>query len=456
MKLHNLTWAAVALLVFTGCKKDNEGLDNPEGPQGSGTMEVMTPEESKTFLQNSVVEFLNQFNPEEQKAAIELAAYFSSEYGDYEAPEEFDIEPDGAKRTPKRYLNALSQAARGDVNALVKAASTYSYTLNFNKFKGVYEPNHRYEEWERTGSSNDIIFKFYNKNSQPVELKISQSGGSYDVDFSIDDWEWDYVNGKYEEYEVKYNYFLSIPKTVTVTLTENGTKLASSTIVSNVDIDGHTLSADVTASLMNLRAEAKISGNDSKVEMNTGLYVSDSKVATAYATINGHDLCNKKKYESFEDMDDDEVERELEKMLDSGSAGVDMLGKVQVYGQVKYYRQLPNDLSAYFDDYDYSSKEEARKECEKVCDRLNKNVTSQLRYNNTATDQATIQFAPYLYESYYGSWWEYEVTGKLYFYQDKTTYDIDSYFENFTKVTGKWESLVNAYESVWNLAYRRR
>lgn len=460
MKLANFKWIALAVVALASCgdSKTESEITDPDipGSNNPNPMEVMTPEQSKTFLQNAATDFLNKFKPEDQKAAIELAAYYSEVYGDLDAPAEFYVEADGKNRLPAVYLKALSSAARGDMDGLTRAAISYSYTLKFDRFVGIYEPNTKKGEWVKTGDSKDVVFKFTNKAAQPVELKVSQGGGIYDLDFTLTDWNYNYnyETESYEEYEEKYNYFLSVPKNVEVTLKENGKELANSNIVSNIDVRGHILSAQIVATLMNLKAEVNVSGNDNKVEANTTFYVSGEKVGNAYATVNGSHLCDKSKYESFEEMEDDEIESELTKMLKNGNCAVDLLGKVQVYGQVTYYKEMPSDLSGYFDNYDYDTKEQARNECQRACNRLNDKVKTQLRYNNTSTDQATLQFIPEFDEWYYG-YWEYYVTCNLLF-PDKTSYSIDSYFDNFTNVSNKWDTLLDAYEKIWDTATPRK
>lgn len=452
MNLSKIKWLGMSLLLLSSCgDKDNNKIDNPDGPQGSGTMQEMTPEESKEFLQNTATEFLNLFNPQDQKQAIELAAYFSSEFEDYDAPEEFEIDDDANSRTPAPYMKAIGQAAKGDLDALTRAAYSYSYTIKFDKFAGVYEPNAREEKWVKTGNSKDIVFRFTNKSGQPVEMKVSQSGGTSDFDFSVIDWDEEWSNGQWNEYEIEYKYFLSVPKNVTASITENGKELANSTVISSIDIDGHKISADVNATLMNVKAIAKVDGNDSKVEASADFFVSGNKVANSYATVIGNNLCNNKKYQSFEDMDDDEVYAELAKMFKTGDCGGNVLDKVQVYGQMEYYKELPEDLEDYWDDYDYDSKDSAQAACQKVCDRLNKNIKAQLRYNNKSTNQATIQFVPFLDQWGDGKYWEYYISAKLLF-PDNTTYNIDSYFDRFTNVTNKWESLLSAYSKIWKTA----
>lgn len=451
-------WTSLSLAILASCGgKDDNKIDNPDGPQGSGTMQEMTPEESKEFLQNAATDFLNLFNPQDQKQAIDLAGYFASEYGDFEAPAEFEIEPDGQKRTPSAYIKAIGDAAKGDLDALTRAAMSYSYTIKFDKLAGVYEPSSKDERWVKTGNSKDIVFKFSNKSGQPVELKVAQSGEASNVDFSIIDWdyEYDYETGSYNDFEVKYNYFLSIPKNVTASLTENGKEIASSSVVSSIDIDGHKINADVNASLMNLKAIGKVDGSDSKVEARADFFVSGDKVADTYATVTGNHLCDKTKYEYLEDLEDDQAYEELAKMFKTGDCAANVLDKVQVYGQIEYYKQLPDDLGSYWDYYD-GSKDEARIACQSACERLNKHVKTQLRYNQTKTDQATIQFAPFYDEWSSSDWgWEYYVSANLLF-PDKTTYDIGSYFERFTNVTNKWNSLLSAYEKIWETAASRK
>ncbi len=454
MKLTYFLPAVLVMSMLASCGGDKKEIDNPGGPQGSGSMTEMTPEESKEYLQETAAEFLNKFKPEDQRQAVELAAYFSSEFEYFDAPEEFEIEPNESKRTPAAYLKALSDAARGDMDALTRAATSYSYTVNFNKLSGIYEPNYAKEKWVKTSDSKDIVFQFKNKSGQPVVLTVAQSGGEYDVDFSIDEWDEDYVNGHWEEFKVKYQYFLSVPKTVKATLTENGKQLADSEVVSSIDTKKHTISADVKANLMNLKATTIVEGTDSKVEARSEFYISGDWVAEGYATVTGRDLCNIDKYTSMADMDEEEAETEWAKMFKTGDCGANVLDKVQVYAQIEYYKNLPIDLGDYYDSYDYdNNKDAARKDCEQACDRLNQHIKSQVRYNKTKTDQASFKFVPYFYDYSYGYYdeWEYVVSADVLF-PDGTTYDVASYFENFTNVARKWNSLLKAYQNIWEVA----
>lgn len=452
MKATKLKLATMSLVILAGCG-DKNVVDNPEGPQGSGTMEVMTPEQSKEFLQDAATEFLNKLNPEDQRAVVVLAAYYDSMYGEYDAPVEFELVPDGKGRTPNRFMKAIGDAAKGDLDALTRAAMTYTYSVKFDQFAGIYEPSSRDRAWVKTGNSNDIIFRFsHNPGQGPVELKVTQSGGVSDVDFTLKDWDYDWdENGNFYEYEEEYKYFLSVPKNVTATLTEDGKELAKTTAVTNIDLDKHKVNANVDATLMNVSATARVEGEDSKVSAQSEYFVSGEKVADAYATVTGNHLCDKDKWQSMEDEDDDIVEAELAKMLKSGDCGGNILDKVQVYGQVSYYKEMPTDLDNYYDYYDYDrDKNKAQQACQDACNRLNKNVKTQLRYNNTKTDQGTLQFVPY-FDSWGSDYWEYYISANLLF-PDGTSYNVDSYFEKFTNVSNKWSTLLDAYEKIWDSA----
>ncbi|MDE6716738.1 MAG: hypothetical protein K2J70_00965, partial [Muribaculaceae bacterium] len=329
-----------------------------------------------------------------------------------------------------------------------------SSPIGFDGFAGIYAPDPSLEEWVKKGDSKDVVFKFKNGAGQQVEMKVSQSGGVSELDFSNSDWDYEYNpgTGTYEEQETIYTYYLSIPKNITATLTENGTQLASTTVVSSIDVKGHTFSADVNATLMNLKATVKMAGNDNAIESRTELFADNQKIATAYATVEGDGLCDLDRYKELEDLEEDMLNNQLGKMLKKGNCGLDFLGKVQVYGQLTYYEKLPLDLDGSFDGWEYDKdKTAAQKAVQEACDRLNKNIKAQLRYNNTKTDQATILFQPGFEDWDY--MWEY-YTDCVLLFPDDTKYSMETYFKNFTNVTGKFDSLVDAYLKMWNQAKR--
>lgn len=442
MKHFKLSYAVIALLCLSGCS-DSDPKDEPDGPQGSGSMTEMSPEDSKEFLTSTATEVLDLFNPADQSEAIDLAAYFDKTYGDLDLPDEFlELEED-EYASPAAYMKAIRRASSGDIEALTRAAYSYSYNINFDRFAGKYEPS-RYQ-WVKTGNSKDIIFVFTDSNNRQCELKAVKAGGTNDFEYSYtDDYYWDTET---------YNYYLSIPKEVKVTLTVGGKVLAESKVVSDINIKGHTLNMEATASLCNLSAKGTVKGTDSKVEAYAEFTVGGKKAVVTNAVVNGNNLCNKDKIEDLfnEYYDEEEAEDMFLSMVTNGNCSADILGKVQVYGQIKTYDGMMYDLDGYWDRYDYDSKSMAEAACKRACANLNANIKTQVRYNGTTTDQANIVFVPYLEEWYSG--WEYWIDANIGF-PDGTTYSIDSYFNRFTTVTNKLDALMDAYERAWDNALR--
>lgn len=437
-----LSVAAFGLLSLGACSDDKKSDDpgkNPDGPGGSGSMEVMTPEESKKFLESAVTKALDMFNPEDQKEVIEVAAYFEEEYGDLELPDNFYFDEDDDLYEPKSFMKGLASACRGNMEGLTRAAYTYTYDINFDKLKGVYEPDLRNDCWKFVEKSNDVIFRFYDKNSKQSEIKVTRSGGSSDFTITEED------NDEYwDEYE-KYIYNISIPHTVEARLSVGGKQLAYTKVVSSIDIDGHKLSADVYAEAANLTASAKLEGNDSKVASTTRFTVGGKDFLTGYATVNGAGLCDYDKIKGM--LEESTTDREWANFIQKGDAGVNLIGEVQVYAQANVTKDVVAAFRAgEWDSYEYNSKSEARADAEAAVRALNQNIAAQMRYNDTKTDQATIVFE--LEEDTWSYGWEYTV-GMYLKFGDGTTYSFDDYFKHWTSVETKWNSLMRAYERVW-------
>lgn len=418
-----------------------EPVEEPEGPTGNGEIEKMTPEESKEYLSNTATEALDLFKTADQKPMIDLAAYFMDTFEDFDFPE-FDFESsDRSYASPSKYIKLLGRAANGDIDALTRATYTYVYNVNFDKIAGIYEPNKSREEWVKTGNSSDIIVKFTDKNGTACSLTVTKSGSNSNLDYEeTDSW--------YGTTEI-YQYHVAVPQTVNAVLKCGNTELAKSTVTSSIDINGHTCSIDGTATMCNLKCEFTLRGNDSNVTADAKVYVGTQLLATGHATVNGHNLCNKSFYENANDDIDPYS------LFTNGSCSADVLGKVQAYGQIKcnkgFFEALDEDN--YWDSYEYTNKTEAQQKCQAACDVLNSCISTQLRYDGTATDQATIKFVPdYYSSSYYYTYWEYCIGAVLEF-PDGTTTSIDKYFEKFTNVSNKFDIVADAYGQAWENAF---
>lgn len=436
-----------AAMTMVGCSdKENGKSDGPEDPgTGSGTMTEMTPSESKTFLTDVATEVMDYFNPADQKEAMEQAAYFLDRYGDYDMPEEFEIDDDDDDTygAPAKFMRMMLSAANGDMDALTRMSYYYTYNINFDRFTGVYKPNSRNEEWVKTANSGNIEFIFDGNDGLQCSLVVTKSGNNSDINIKVTD---EYYDDRWVD-----EYNISIPQNIKATFKAGSKILATTDVTSSINVSGHTLSLNATATLCNLKATTTVAGTDSNIAADMKFYANEKQLAYAYAKINGSNLCAKDKVQEL-------IENEFEdpyfaRMVSGGECKVDVIGKVQAYGNLTYRSGLFEDFDESWSNYEYDSKERAESDCKRVCDSLNSAIVVKLCYNNTTTQQATLKFVPLYdsYESYYYNWWEYYVGNQLLF-ADGTTYDVDNYFSKFTVVSNKFESIIDAYERVWENA----
>lgn len=421
-----LSLCTVTGLSFTSCSdKDKDELGDLN--QGSGTMETMTPEESKKFLEETATNALNMLNPNDQKAVIQLCSYFTDTYGDLDLPENFEIEEETRGFVSEFFAETGKATATADPSYLTRAAVYYVYNIDFENFKGIYQPGEY--EWEKVGSSNDVIFKFTGPTGQDCELKASGSSNYYDTTF---EWTDDYYDDE------TYQYNLHVPAQVNVTLTEGGTQLATAQVNSNVNFAAHNFTVDCQVKVANITANAKTEGTDSKVTENATTTVNGTKYITNFAVATGNHLCDIDFYnKNF--GDDSDLASAFSQMFSQGEATVNVLDKVSVDGTIQYTYAMYEALGL---------EPDSAAEAEAYVTLLNNNIKGQVRYNNTTTVQATVGWS-YTAEKY--SWGtEYHIEPELVF-PDGTTYYFTKYFETgFSGVENLWNNLTKKYEAVWD------
>lgn len=434
--LPGITLLAVATV---SCSDKKEG----EEPGGSNT-NPETAQECKEYLASSTTEFLNLFNPNDQREFIEFAAYFSDTYADYDLPSQFDIEEEENLRyNPAQYIMDMAKGARGELDYLTRAAYVYTYNINFDRFAGKYEPDSRSERWLHTADSKDIIFLFTDKDLRPCELRIYKDGNGTS-DFTIDYTDEDY----YDNYSEHYIYNLSIPHTVKAELKQNGKVIASSKVTSKIDLNGHKISAAAEAEVANIKATVSLSGDDKKITAEADIKIDGSTKCSTKATINGNGLCDR---DNIEDLIDSEWNSSLvAATFKDGTCNADMLGKVQVTGTITYTPDIIDALDQDWSSYEYDNTTQAEVACRRACRVLNDNIKAYLRFNGKSKNQAELTFQPYLDSWDYGNHWEYYCNPELRFNDDSTMSFEDYFSEGFSSVENKWRVLIDSYEQLWN------
>ena len=444
-------------MILTGCSKNKTDEPvNPDEPnvpsQGQGEMQQMTVSESKEFISDVANEFLKKFRTPDQQALIALAAHFDKEYSELEAPAEFEIDPEESTqvnpaKTAARLLKAVGE---GNTTRAVSTVITYTYNLNFDRFKGVYTPGAT--RWIRTGDSNDIVFSFKNAQGNACELKVTGSAEYSEVNHTDKGEEYNVWNGsEYDTESEDYVYNIRVPRTITLTLNEAGNVLVTANLVSGIDIAGHSLSINAAVTAMNITMNAAINGTDQKFTEASSLAVSGTTILSTSATINGSHLCDKDYIVDLGNKDE-VTEDDLMKLFQNGNATIDVLGKVQVDGALTFNREVYKAMDADFDSYEYETMVQAESAAKKAAEDLNKYISGKLRFNNTVTTQAEL----YWEYKFYQDWsWYYELEPLMRFPSDSSTLSFEDYFEKgFGSVVDTYDSLIDDYKNVWNTFHK--
>lgn len=434
-------------LAFSSCSKDDSGSEpvNPDDG-GSGEMSVLTPQESKTFLSNTAKNLMSKFDPSQQREFMKFAADFGEQYGDLEAPENFYIDEEDS---PAYMMRALAKGVQeGSPAAITRTVYEYVYNINFKQFSGEYVPGHY--SWVKKRDSKDIVFSFEDRAGNPCEIKVTASSDTSDGTITItdEDWYWD------EYYKDIYNF--SIPCTMTLTVNQNGKTLAGATVKSKINLNGHSLDADVKVYVQNIEVQATVNGTDRKVTQTAKLLVSGETLITEKAEVTGNNLCNIDAIQNALDQEGDDSDVLLS-FFDGGVANLDVMGDVQVYGQVTFNREIIRAVKnsecewGYYSDL---SKSEAKEKVAAAAAAFNKYVSAVLKYQNKSTTQATLFFETAQHS--YSNWGYFEVEPQLMF-EDETTYSFEEYFSyGFSSVTTAWDDLISSYEHVWRSVSRNR
>lgn len=401
----------------------NPTPDDPKPSEG-----VFAPEDAKQHVENTAMKFMNLFDAADQQRLADLAEYVADRYGELRLP--YGWETDDSYYAPAAFVSAAARMYR---TASYAPLSRSVYTYRFADYAGIYEPGSY--RWEKTGTSDDVIFRFAGKRGA-CELKATAS---------TDGWEATYDDDDYGD-----RYTGTVPRLIHITLTEGGTTLADINVESKVDFDMATADIKVDATVMNLAAEVTFSGTDSRLTEQQSLKINGNVCQTSTAAVNGYNMLRENTIRRLAD--------ESLKPADvfAGASGtVDILGALQVRGEVAHF----SSIASIADDLDYNAwewgvytKSDAERLCRTFCDKVNANVDTRVYFNGTDAVQAIGVTLPYYYEYSDGEWY-WEAHLGLRYVSDNSTQDFDAFLDNYdtTSVENRFTSLVRSYRRMWDI-----
>lgn len=451
MKKTNLFVALVLIVsacLISSCKGP---LNNdPTGgllPEPKDTMAVLSPDEQKNYLVEVGKELINTFNPEDQRAAVELADELYSKYQDYDweaIGEEFEDELDDIYSTEFESFFGMPRRMIDAINGKKKVSlEDKEILLTLSKFGRVIEFDDKNKTVKITKTDDpSVVAKFSDSEGTKCELKVWGEGKEIEGSYTYEDGHWDY---NYEEWvsDGKRTIRVKVPTTIKMHLKHGSNSLISFTFNWDSNIKDY-VNTSLNLQVTNLvfAEETKVSTTEASIVFS--LSYGDKGLIAAAVNLPKYELID---WEGGKDITAEDGENWLEQYgekytsmlgtVGKGEVKLDVLGKIQLRGGVTDGAAL---VDAYYNwgETNYSNE---LTQCEDLCAFLNKYLYASIYYNNTITEQAKVLMQ--VYEDSYG----YSVEPILYFPQEETSIAVMTYFNStkFLNLFDLVEELANSY-----------
>ena len=456
MKKNHLFWAVA--LCTSVCLSSCDETKNPDGgliEEPKDEMELLSPDAQKDLLVEVGEELLNTFNPEDQRAAVELADELYYKYKRYDWDQIYEDFEEEFEDIYSREFDSFFSLPRRLAGAITDKQSVslenMEILLTLSKFGYVIEFDDKTESVKMTKTDDaSITVKFSDADGTKCEAKVWGEGKEIEGSYTYEDGHWDWGYDEYGNYydngwvvDGKRTIRVKVPTTIKMHLKHGNEALISFTFNWDSNLE------DYVNTSMNLQVINLKFAEETKVSTTTASAVcsfsyGNKPLIAAAANLPKYELIS---WEGGKDITVEEGEEWLEEYDDkyasllgkigAGEAKVDILGKIQIKGGITDGAAL---VDAYYNwgDTRYSDR---LKECEALCNFMNKYIYLSIYYNNTTTEQAKLLMDTYEDYGWYG------VEPVLYFPLEETSIAITTYFNSskFLGILDIIEDLANSY-----------
>lgn len=360
MKKNHLFWALA--LCTTVCLSSCNETKTPTGgllEEPKDEMELLSPDAQKDLLVDVGEELLNTFNPEDQRAAVELADELYYKYKRYDWDqiyEDFEEEfEDIYSREFESFFSLPRRLAGAITDKQSVSLENMEILLTLSKFGYVIEFDDKTESVKMTETDDaSITVKLSDADGTKCEAKVWGEGKEIEGSYTYEDGHWEYPevwdeywgewvtdweNGKYIS-DGKRTIRVKVPKTIKMHLKHGNEALISFTFNWDSNLE------DYANTSMNLQVINLKFAEETKVSTTTASAVcsfsyGDKPLVAAAANLPKYELIS---WEGGNDITEEEGENWLEEYSDkyasllgkvgAGEAKVDILGKVQIKGGV--------------------------------------------------------------------------------------------------------------------------
>lgn len=445
----NITCGGTTITITISQTSTNRPSEDPD-EEISGVLNPQT--DGSVYLNKTAEIALGLFNPDNQKHVIQFANDFVNLYGDYDLPASWEncvyesddnvVNPGGYGSPMARSMAKLSKAlASGNIAKVPEYIYEYVWKLNVNPYEltGIYEPKNGV--WEKTGNSDQIVFRFANGSSLG-EITVAISSENWTLDMG---WSYSYENSYMSEKE-EYSIYVNVPEKTTVTIKSGNETIASGSINCALRT-GSSIETHINATAADLQATVDITGTNTDLTADMAFRVGGILLGESQATIKGNNFCDPQKmsdvfhnieYTDYDDSLTASSKRELNECFANSDYTVDILNRVQIKGTAKNLGDM----------WEYNDEDEAASRA--FANTLRANLTANVYYANTEYVQATLDWETFVNDEGWGySWWE--IRPVLVFKFDNSRYAFDDYFGEgrFANIETLYENLFDAYDALW-------
>ncbi len=397
------------------------GLMSCNGVNGGGSQISMTPEENKARLEEVGQKVIAKFKPEVQENLIRAVNDFqiyanegNLEVYDKYAPAEF----------ASQFASVVKSTVEGaNLGGIMALAAPDSHLYEAARIYGIYTYNG--SSWSRAESTDKIEFRFTTEEGKSVVVTAQASEGGTELT----------IEGE----------TIVIPQQVTAAVTIEGRTEFSANVRTSCNF-GSTVTVDIAIDANGYVVKENVTVNPNSGSCSASFGIDGETIVAMNGTFTGNNLTNP-----------DHIYDNYETIVGNATAVVSILNEAQLKGSCSDISAMVHEL--YNLEWDSSNIESARQEAAIY----NKYITAGLTYDNATNFVATLEIAPYEYESSYTTdvWnpdtqqYEQKVITNYYYYteplivftSDGSRFSLEDYFteENFGGLIESFENLYKIY-----------
>ena len=397
------------------------GLMACNGVNGGESQISMTPDENKARLEEVGQKVIAKFKPEVQENLIKAVNDFQI-YANDGNLEVYD------KYAPAEFASQLASVVKSTVEGanlggIMALAAPDSHLYEAARIYGIYTYNG--SSWSRAESTDKIEFRFTTEEGKSVVVTAQASEGGTELTIE-------------EETIV-------IPQQVTAAVTIDGRTEFSANVRTSCNF-GSTVTVDIAIDANGYVVKENVTVNPNSGSCSASFGIDGETIVAMNGTFTGNNLTNP-----------DHIYDNYETIVGNATAVVSILNEAQLKGSCSDISAMVHEL--YNLEWDSSNIESARQEAAIY----NKYITAGLTYDNATNFVATLEIAPYEYESSYTTdvWnpdtqqYEQKVITNYYYYteplivftSDGSRFSLEDYFteENFGGLIESFENLYKIY-----------